>query len=334
MERARSTPPGPPSWAATLLTWVVPGAGHVLLGATRTAALAFLVVEGLYLLGFLLSSGLVYEFLDPELRGRFALVLTPEFGNLGALLAHQMIEPLGAASASIAPPRPPSTVHLGAALTAASGVLNLALMAHAHLLARSSDEASRGIADRTGLALAAGWALPGAGHWLQGRARRGVVVLGVALVLFVIGSVLAEGTNLSREHHFYYWSGQFLVGAPAFVAETLRGHPPLGEVPGQLDVGLFYVCLAGLLNGLVLIDVFAWGESRALGADPVEDRRAMAAHRRDAKKRGRSSEDGARGAKAGASPASKHLVTAAPVAADDADAGDGTGDAEADEEQR
>ena len=127
---------------------------------------------------------------------------------------------------------------------------------------------------------------------------------------------------------------QFLVGAPAFVAETLRGHPPLGEVPGQLDVGLFYVCLAGLLNGLVLIDVFAWGESRALGADPVEDRRAMAAHRRDAKKRGRSSEDGARGAKAGASPASKHLVTAAPVAADDADAGDGTGDAEADEEQR
>lgn len=327
MERAATTPPGPPSWAATLLTWVLPGAGHVLLGATRTAIVAFLVIEGLYVLGFLLSSGLVNEFLDPELRGRFALVLTPEFGNFGALLTHQLIQPLGAASAAIAPPRPPSTVHLGAALTAASGILNLVLMAHAHLLSRCADDDARRIADRTGVALAAGWFLPGVGHWLQGRARRGAIVLGTVLLLFAIGVVLTEGTSLSREHHFYYWSGQFLTGAPAIVAEVLRGHPPLGEVPAQLDVGLFYVCLAGLLNALVSIDLFGWGESKALGLDPVADRRAMATFRRESKKRSGEKKSGA-AKSGGASAASKHLVVAdaPPTAESEASSGAGAAD--------
>lgn len=315
MERAPASPSGPPTWAVTLLTWLVPGAGHLLLGATRVAVLGFVAVEGLYLLGFLLSGGLAFEFLDVDLRGRFALVLTPEIGNAGALVLHQMLHPLVAAQ-GYAPPPPPSTVHLGAALTAVSGVLNFALMAHVHLASRVGAAGSepRRRADRTGVQVAAGWAVPGLGHWLQGRRRRAAIVAGLGAVTFAIGCVLADGTNLSREHHFYYWSGQFLFGLPAIVVEFLRGHPPLTSVPPMLDAGLFFGSLAGLLNGLVLIDVFAWGESRAMGVDPVEDRRSMAQFRRASKKRGaaKRSGDGAGGDGASSSAAAKHLVGVAP----------------------
>lgn len=326
MESARPTSNTPPS-VATILTWLLPGAGHAALGLWPIALLGFVLVEGLYLLGYLLSDGVVFEFLDPELRGRFALVLTPEFGNLGALLFHQLAVPLTlpAGLGPIAPPLPPNGVHLGAVLTACSGVLNMVLMCHAHLtaLARKHGQSASRTAepdgasspqravDRTAVQVAAGWLIPGAGHWLQGRTRRAVLVAITLLGVFAIGTFLAEGTNLSREHHFYYWSGQALVGLPAFLAEALRGHPDLASVPSMLDAGLFFGALAGLLNGLVLIDVYAWGEAGALGRDPVEDRRAVAAHRRESKSTAKKRSGGARSD--GNGPASKHLVAPHPA---------------------
>ncbi|QDU83661.1 hypothetical protein Pla163_07600 [Planctomycetes bacterium Pla163] len=339
MESARPTSNVPPS-VATILTWLLPGAGHAVLGAWPIALLGFALVEGLYLLGYLVSDGVVFEFLDPELRGRFALVLAPEFGNLGALLLHQLAQPLTmpAGPVPIAPPLPPASVHLGAVLTATSGVLNMVLMCHAHLTAlvrrharpeqgatdqKAAADTQRAV-DRTAVQVAAGWMVPGAGHWLQGRKRRALLVAVALLGVFAIGTFLSQGTNLSREHHFYYWSGQALIGLPAFVAEALRGHPPLMSVPPMIDAGLFFATLAGLLNGLVLIDVYAWGESGALGRDPVADRRAMAAHRRESKSAAKRGSSGSRsGAKA---PASKHLVAPHPAgAASDVTADDAEG---------
>ena len=71
---------------ALLLTWFLPGAGHIYLGRFRTGLLAFLLIEGLYALGYFLSEGRAFEFLDPELRGVFATILAPEMGNLGAMI--------------------------------------------------------------------------------------------------------------------------------------------------------------------------------------------------------------------------------------------------------
>lgn len=290
-----------PPFGPTLLTWFLPGAGHVALGAWRTALVGFLVVQGLYLAGALLSGGLAFDFLDLELRGRFALVLTPEVGNVGALLAHQMLVPLAAPPNVVPPVPPPSTVHLGSWLTAASGILNIVLMAHAHLAARVG--ASRRV-DRLALELVSGWLVPGAGHVLQGRTRRALVVAVTVVALFALGTLWAQGTNLSREAHFYYWSGQALAGLPAFAAEFARGHPPIDALPQLVDVGIYYACLAGLLNGLIAIDLFAWGESQALGLDPVEDRRQLAHRRRSRKERAKAPDPGA-------SAARKHLVAPA-----------------------
>jgi hypothetical protein len=111
--------------------------------------------------------------------------------------------------------------------------------------------------------------LPGLGHWLQGRRVRALLVFGLLVGLLAVGTWLAAGSNLSRERHFYYWAGQFLLGGPALLAEWSLGRPPVrGELP-WVDVGLLYGCLAGLLNVLAMLDVYGVAEKRWLAPVPV-----------------------------------------------------------------
>jgi len=247
---------------AVLLTWFLPGAGHLYLGRVRSALACFVALEGLYLLGWWLTGGRTFEYLDPELQGPFATLLTPEAGNLGALLMHLKVSGFGAGEPV---PFPPQAV-LGCMLSALSGILNLFAACHAHVAAR---ESRPGSALHPVWPLVAGWAVPGLGHWLQGRRLRAVIVFTLLVGLFLLGSWLAGGTNLSRERHFYYWSGQFLLGLPAIVAELVAGDARVSAELPRLDVGLLYASMAGLLNVLALLDVFGVAEKRRLEASRV-----------------------------------------------------------------
>lgn len=247
---------------ATVLTWLLPGAGHLYLGRVPIAVAAFVLVQGLYALGLFLSDGMTFEFLDPELRGPFATALTPEAGNLGGLIYQLRVYGFGPESPRVQP----DTIMLGTWLTALSGMLNVLLMVHANCTARGT-QATRA----TGL-VAAAWLVPGGGHWLQGRRLRALIVFVLLGGLLAAGTLLAEGSNLSRERHFYYWSGQFLAGAPAAILEFVSGRPRItGEIPNA-DVGLLYGCLAGLLNVLAMLDVFGFAE----GVPGAEDEPAQA----------------------------------------------------------
>jgi len=255
---------------AVLLTWFLPGAGHLYLGRVGIGLLGLLVVEGLYALGWWLSGGRTFEFLDPELRGPLATLLTPEAGNLGAMVFQLRVAGFGA----LEPVPFPDWVAIGSLLSALSGVLNVFLCAWAHLDARSRRVGGAG--PHPIVALSAAWLFPGLGHWLQGRRLRAGLVCAVLLGLFAAGTWLAAGTNLSRERHFYYWSGQFLLGAPALLSELVSGRPPVtGEIPG-VDVGLLYACMAGLLNVLAMLDVYGVGERRWLEEPAVAASEAVA----------------------------------------------------------
>lgn len=240
---------------AVLLSWFLPGAGHLYLGLFVPGLLVLLGLEGLYALGWWLTDGRTFEYLDPELQGPFATLLTPEAGNLGAMLAHLKLSGFGAVEPT---PYAPHAV-LGYLLTALSGTLNLLVCAHAHVAART---ARRPAAQHPALPLLAAFLLPGLGHWLQGRRLRGVLVFGMLVGLFALGSFLAEGTNLSRERHFYYWSGQFLLGLPAIGAELLWGDVRMASEIPHVDVGLLYASMAGLLNVLAWLDVFGVAQQR------------------------------------------------------------------------
>ena len=254
---------------ATLLTLFVPGLGHVYMGKLGFGIAAFLVVEGLYALGWWLSDGMLFAFLDPELRGPFAALLAPESANLGAVLLQRHYVGYG-------PDHPvawPPWMLVGCTLTALSGIANVVVMCQAHLDARGAPPA-RSRPGELPLSpagyVAAAWLVPGLGHVLQRRALRGAIVFGLLVGLFLWGTVLAEGSNLSRERHFYYWGGQFLLGLPALAIELVSGRPPVTGPIRLVDAGLLFGCLAGLLNVLAMIDVYRVAEERLLGIEPDE----------------------------------------------------------------
>ena len=265
------TPRGDPS-TATILTWIFPGAGHLYLGAPLFGLLAFVVLQGLYLLGLRLSDGMVFAFLDADLRVPFAGALTPEVGNLSGLVWQMKQYGFGPAN-----PRPwPDHIHLGAWLTATSGMLNACLMIHANFLARVP-EGRRTRAPSPALHVLAAWLVPGLGHWLQGRRVRGAVVFAVLVGMLVLGTWLAQGSNLDRERHFYYWSGQFLAGIPVMALEAAHGHAQVTRDIEYADAGLVFACLAGLLNVLAMLDVQTFADAKATAA--IEDPQAVAAAR-------------------------------------------------------
>lgn len=245
---------------ATLLTWFLPGAGHVYLGRISFGLIAFVVLEGLYALGYLLSDGRSFQVLDPELQGPFATALSPEVGNLGAMI--WQLKTVGFQAQTLSPF--PSTLGLGGMLTGISGILNVCLMVHAHLTARTTRAAPRKGPSPVAYVLAT-WICPGLGHVLQGRVVRGAIVFTLLVGLFLWGTWLAEGSNLSRERHFYYWAGQFLVGLPALLTEVVSGRPPVSGEIRFLDVGLLFACMPGLLNILAMLDVYGVAEGRWLG---------------------------------------------------------------------
>ncbi len=244
---------------AAIFGWLVPGAGQLYIGRPFAALIAFVVVEGLFYAGLRLADGMTFQFLDPELRSLFAPVLSPEIGNLGAFVYQIDVYRFGEAL------RPwPDWIRLGSALCATSGVLNVCWMVHAHVQARTKPADER--ASRTpALHVFCSWLVPGLGHWLQGRRVRGACVFALLVGLFVLGSLLADGSNLSRERHFYYWSGQFMVGGPALIAESIWGRMRVHSELTYVDCGLVFGCVAGLLNVLAMIDCFGWSEAKLFG---------------------------------------------------------------------
>ena len=245
---------------AALLTWLVPGAAHLWLGHPLLALAAFAMVEGLYWAGLQLSQGMGFEFLDHELRTLFAPALAPEAGNLGAFL--YQTRSFGYGPGYLRPW--PDGIALGVTLTALSGVLNACWMAHAHVLARARPELG-GARHRPALALALAFLVPGLGHLYQRRRLRAACVFAALVGLFLAGTWIAEGSNLARERHFYYWSGQFLIGLPAAVAEWIGGDMRIDHPIPLVDAGLVFACVAGLLNVLAMIDVFDFEEARLFG---------------------------------------------------------------------
>jgi hypothetical protein len=156
-------------------------------------------------------------------------------------------------------------MHLGSWLTAVSGMLNACWMVRAHLDARPNAQVLP-VSSRAWIEVLAGWSVPGLGHLLQKRFARGVAVFVLLVGLFLLGTFLADGSNLDRERHFYYWGGQFLLGAPVVLLEGLHGHAHLTRDLAYVDAGLVMVCLAGLLNVLALLDVFCHSEARVQSA--------------------------------------------------------------------
>ena len=104
-------------------------------------------------------------------------------------------------------------------------------------------------------AMLAGWVLPGAGHALLGRWKKGLFFLGLLTATYLVGLWIVGFKPVSWDENPFYYIGQYGSGATFALARLLgpeKSFPRLDLPVSWYDPGLLYVCVAGLLN-LVIV---------------------------------------------------------------------------------
>lgn len=106
----------------------------------------------------------------------------------------------------------------------------------------------------TGLVLA--WLVPGLGHAYYGRRQKGLFYLVLILAAFLIGLWLGDWRVVDLEKFGLYLIAQAWAGGPTLVALALTDHLRItGDIP-WLDAGLLFTAVAGLLNVVVMVDLY------------------------------------------------------------------------------
>lgn len=120
------------------------------------------------------------------------------------------------------------------------------------------------------ICMAATWIVPGAGHWLLGRRAKAWLYFAVLTAMFLIGLVLAEFRAVrSDEDFFLYLLGEGGYAGLAFPTLWLtRGLELASELP-RLEVGRLFATVAGLMNVVVIVDVFETARPREGDAAPA-----------------------------------------------------------------
>jgi hypothetical protein len=128
----------------------------------------------------------------------------------------------------------------------------------------------------TAVAALLAWLVPGLGHWYLGHRDRAIILFVTIVVLFWGGVALGGVRSTFNVQENGPWlAAQICTGPQAIVglmwAKSLKGpQPGLGIVDRNeasypsADIAVVYSGVAGLLNLLVIIDVLARSEARAI----------------------------------------------------------------------
>ena len=98
------------------------------------------------------------------------------------------------------------------------------------------------------------WFIPGGGHLLYKRWSRGITMLVVISVTYLLGLMLGGLEMIDPKVPWYY--AQIIAGGPTILA-TLVQNPDVtsAEIYGRgVDLGQLYAGVAGLLNLLCIFD--------------------------------------------------------------------------------
>lgn len=271
-----------PSSAPVWLSLLVPGLGHVLLGQTRIAVAAFVACAALFFAGYAMVGDRLFYFalLSFDRDGMAAQIVRfvpvfnlPEslglvFASLGTVVG---FEPGFMAERRWEMPR--DLEHIGAFLTAASGMLSAFFAADVawRLRAQAAQAAApegatmpaAGISPA--LAAAASWLVPGWGHVLAGQKSKGLLVGAAVVAVFAMGMVASQGHALDRGIAPIWWIGQNLFGGGSLFAALVTAPSQFSSYPPGYDMGVIFCTVAALMNLVVMVDAFTVVERRRLG---------------------------------------------------------------------
>jgi len=129
------------------------------------------------------------------------------------------------------------------------------------------------------------WILPGLGHIYLGDRKRGLILLVTITLTFWTGvAVGGVGPTVNPRERRLWFMAQFLTGPQSLVAYSMSNKALAAAKVGSsvslshwlnVDVGVHYTGVAGLLNLLVILDAIARSElPRPSRRDPRQEARA------------------------------------------------------------
>jgi TM2 domain-containing membrane protein YozV len=250
----------PPTTFTIVLGLLVPGAGHWHAGAGSAGAAWFVVISIFTFFGTTLAGPAFAAAYQSKLAIGGMTIPIPLALPDAANFLESMFALKWYRDAHVDMPVP-ATAPYGYVLMAFGGVLNMIAASDASHRVRQAAAGSAGSAGRPPvIAALLAFLIPGAGHFYLGR--RGKAILGGAALLltFAAGVAMAHGTVVQRERDQYFWSGQILLGIPAAIATILDHRRRVQEVLPLAEMGLLFTTVAGLLNGLLILDAYATAE--------------------------------------------------------------------------
>ncbi len=122
---------------------------------------------------------------------------------------------------------------------------------------------------RRGAAFLAAWLVPGAGHALLGKWKKGLFFFSVLAATYLFGMWITGFRAVSFDDNPFYYVGQYGSGLTMLLSRVISPEKaiPRPELhPSWFDPGLLYVCVVGLLNVVVTLNVL----DVRLGGAPAE----------------------------------------------------------------
>lgn len=111
---------------------------------------------------------------------------------------------------------------------------------------------------RNGIAFLFAWLIPGAGHLFLGKWKKGLFLLFLLGATYLFGLWIVGFRAVSFDDNPFYYVGQYGSGMTFLLARLMsveKAYPRDGIHPSWFDPGLLYVCVVGLLNLVLMMNV-------------------------------------------------------------------------------
>jgi hypothetical protein len=125
---------------------------------------------------------------------------------------------------------------------------------------------------RRGMAFILAWFVPGAGHVALGKWKKGLFFFVLLGVTYLLGMWMVGFRSVAFDDNPFYFVGQYGSGATLLLAKTFcaeKAFPRPDFPPSWFDPGLLYVCVVGLLNIVVMLNVLDLRLGSAPSAGPA-----------------------------------------------------------------
>lgn len=109
-----------------------------------------------------------------------------------------------------------------------------------------------------GLAFLLAWLVPGAGHVFLGKWKKGLFLFALLGATYLLGLWIVGPRAVSFDDNPFYYVGQYGSGATFFLGRALgeeKAYPREPLQPSWFDPGLLYICVVGLLNLVLMMNV-------------------------------------------------------------------------------